>query len=249
MYRSRMNWTNDDFPYLINVQIHEYDIKSAGLSALIEKGVISPEKAEALKRMNKTKRNITIGHLMRRDKGMTRAINEALIEARAQFIESNELTSEDILSVKRDAVFVIGKTVEHRVFGQYEFILKNTYSSYVKLNKKEFYYSSRGSYLDVKGISDKVRENQKDYFLNDIRIIMRSAERLNPQQMFRHLKKYRSEYLGRKLPIETYRSIDSGTFRVGKFEFDIPPSKDLYDQLDYMENYRKYIIPLIQALI
>ena len=103
-------------------------------------------------------------------------------------------------------------------------------------------------YVDVKGISDDSKRLQKEYFLKDIANILRSAERVNPPDLLMMLRSYRSKYLNRQLPIETYRNLLTGRFKCGKYDLDVVDDTMIND-IDISQNYINFILPLIRILL
>ena len=73
------------------------------------------------------------------------------------------------------------------------------------------------------------------------------------EDFFKVIQKYRSDYLNRKLPIESYRSLATGLFKTNgrrEFEFDQLDDNDENKKiLNITDNYIGYILPLIQQIL
>lgn len=244
----KSNYLNKDILYLKNTTISEYDIKSAGFTVIKFKKLLPPEEIEQLEKADKQTRNILIGKRILKYPKISEEIINTLADIRKDFVVLNQIHDEDILSIKKDAIFLIKKLPTNLKLDIFEFRPKGKYTSYCYVNKKEFYYSSVTNTLDVKGISDESRVSQEKYLLNDIKRIMAMAEKITPDQLFLILKQYRSKYLNRQLNKETYRNMDNGKFEVNGYFLDTISDDSLAD-VDISQNYISYLVPLFKALI
>lgn len=247
--QERSNWTNKQIDYLKNVNITEYDLASGGLSVIKENKLLSQKYITELDGMEKEKKNIIIGKLQAKIPDLAKNMVIGFGKARQAFVDLNNIPEENILSIKKDAIFLINcYNVDGKVSENLLFRAKNTYSSYIRLNNKEMYFSTITKELDVKGLSDEAFSLQEKYLLKDISRFLSMSEKISEEQLYLNLKKYRSDYLNRQLPIETYRQLDSGIFLVGNFEMNTVDDSYL-DQVDISFNYQNYILPLIKILL
>src|SRR5699024_4216450 len=114
----------------------------AGFSILKDSDCLSKKMLNKFSNMDKHKRHIEIGKMTIRHKEMNKIINKGLIKFRKSFMEENNIDDDSILSIKRDAIFVIGKIADKLRFSDnVEFVLKNKFTSYFRINKIEFYYN------------------------------------------------------------------------------------------------------------
>lgn len=238
---------------LLKSIIREYDMKEAGFNLIKEYGLLKQSKIKYLEEnFTKQERTIEIGKLQCDNGIFTRNLMDAFKKARLIFCEQNELENEDILSVKKDAIFVIKKPCRNLKVGKnIEFSMKNRYSSYCCLNKIEFYYSVWTDSFDIKGAADKEHPLLKHI----CSIIKLNEKASNKELIFRSLQKLRLEYLERKLPIEFYREINPNkAFRLKdsytKYLLYLDEIDDeLLDKIDISYNYMNFIVPLISTLI
>lgn len=244
----KTNYLNKEIKYLKNVKIQEFDIRSAALSAIKTGKLLSEDRIKKLESLPKLKRNIQIGLEIKRNPELGEKISKLLETARKCFIEANKIPEASILSIKKDAIFIINCKIEKTKFMSFEFVLKNQYTSYAYINKKEFYFNSEKMQLDVKGISEVSKEQGKDFILKDIGKILKCGEKLTQVQLFNYLKRYRSEYLNRKVNKETYREIDSEYFRYKENLLD-DISDEMVKEIDISQNYINYVIPLISLML
>jgi len=245
---SKTNYLNKDVLYLKNTSISEYDIASAGFTVIKFKKLLSDEEIQELEKLEKYERNVKIGKRILKIPVISEEIFNTLAKVREAFIVVNEIYPEDILTIKKDAIFLIKKIPQKLIIKDFEFRAKETYTSYCYLNRKEFYYSSILKRLDVKGISDNVRNLQGDFLLKDIQRFLELAEKFPPDQMFTLLKNYRAKYLERKLDKEVYRDLDTGMFKIGEYNLETISDESL-QHIDISQNYLNYLIPLFNILI
>jgi hypothetical protein len=243
----KTNYLDKDIVYLKNTRIREYDIKSAGLSTIKYKKLLPEEEILQIKKMDKKAENIYIGKRIRKYPKLGEELINTLIEVRQEFALKNEIYEEEILSIKKDAIFLIKKVPYILDIMGHEFREKDSFTSYCYLNQKEFFYSSETGKITIKGLADELI-NKGKFFLNDVKKIFEMGEKLTPEQMFTFLKNYRTKYLGRKLDVEHYRDLDTGYFLFRGYQLE-NISEDMIDKVDITQNYIKYIIPLFGALI
>lgn len=245
----KTSYTNKEIKYLRNVEISEWDIKSAGLSVLKYRKLVPDEMIKEFEAMDKKTRTIKEGLLQKKNPEIAREILETLAKARQAFIAANGIPEKAILSIKKDALFLIDQHPTVSKIKEFEFRQKNIYTSYLNIGGKEFYYSSKTDGLDVKGLSEETRIAQKDYLLNDIRNFMKMGEKLDGTQMFNALKSYRAKYLNRKLPLETYGNMnDDGLFRIGDYSLKVCGPNEL-EHIDITQNYINYLLPIFDAML
>jgi len=244
----KTNYLDKDILYLRNILITEYDIKSAGFTTIKVKKLLPEDVISDLEKLSKDQRSIYIGKQILKHPKIGEELINTLIDVRKDFVVLNDINEEDVLSIKRDALFIIKKVPNHFKVGEFEFRPKGSYSSYCYLNGKEFYYSSKLDLLDIKGLSEDVREKQKDYLLKDIRKIIGMGEKLSSDQMFLFLKQYRSKYLNGKLDKETYRDLETGMYSVNGYQM-IDISEDMIKDVDISQNYINYLVPLFKLLV
>jgi len=244
-------YTNENIGLLKSI-IREYDMREAGFSLIKEYGLLKPSKIKYLEEnFTKQERTIEIGKLQSNSKTLANDMMKAFREARVKFCNLNGIENEDILSIKKDAIFIIKKQCrELKLSKNIEFSMKNRYSSYCCLNKMEFYYSVWNNNFDIKGAT-----NKEHPLLEHICTIIKYNEKSNKDIIFKQLQKLRIEYLERSLPVEYYRELNpNNKFRLlehytryALYLDDV--SKDFLDQIDISYNYINFIIPLISILI
>lgn len=242
------NFINENNPYMFNTEIIEYDMKEAGYSLTREFQLLDKNRLKSLERLDKNRRHVTIGMIQRDNPEYKKALGEMFKEARRMFFEFNEIEKNDIVSIKKDAIFV-KKRCDVQKFGEYiNFRPKNFYSSYINLGKRlEFYYGM--DTLDIKGISDDKLEYHQDYMIAFIKRFIRKMETSTPNETIGFTKRFLDKYKRRELEVGYYRTFDSRS----KFEL-LDETEGLYDNyfeedkfdLDITYNYFNILLKLIQ---
>jgi hypothetical protein len=243
------NYLNKEVQYLINTVIKEYDMRSGGYTILKKYGAFSKDEINLLDSLPKFERNVWIGNRVREKKELSNVLMDGFKEARSLFFEANDIPDEKVLSIKKDAIFVINYPCLNNNVDGFEFQLKNNYSSYYLLNGKEFYFKGKSQHIDIKGIGDEVIKDHDEYFIKDLKSIFTLAEKGNTNYLIKFIKRYRDNYLKMKLPLNTYRELNmENAFRtshessLGSIYLE---SINQGGTINIGYNYTKYVIPLI----
>ena len=213
-------------------------------------GLLDKQKINYLETLGKKQRQIQIGLYIRANKELGEKLNEKFEEVRRWFFESNNLSEEHILSIKKDAIITTKRCLVTQ-FDNIEFVEKNFYTSYYNLNNYEFYYNKNG--VDVKGISDELLELHRDYMLDFLYNFFKMNEISSRKRVIELLKQFAYYYKARKLDIGYYRELNiQSLFRIREKLFGQQIGvKDIGDvnQIDIGYNYMNYIVPLISILV
>lgn len=244
---NKHNFTNKNIDSVV-LPIREYDMSEAGYSLLREFNYLSEEQSNILNSLpTKMDRTIMIGKFLKNNKVLSENLMNAFTIARKSFIENNNLDDNDILEIKKDALFVINKICKELEFGKYiNFKMKNKYTSYYNLGKIKIYYNSSNNKIDIKGY------NQYNPLFNYLIPIFKAYE-FNRNILFKLLKNLRTDYINRKLPIECYREINSlslynTSYKICKNTIYSDNPLDI-NILDISYNYMNIIYPIIKILI
>ena len=167
---------------VINHYIREYDISKANINILLYLGVIDKALYDELYYAPKQIRQIRIGYLQK-DKKIAKALSDGFKYMRSQFFSMNNLSDKDILSIKKDAIYVIDKIPNNTKISNdkntVQFVCKNTYTSWYRINNIEFYYlldkANNIENLDIKGISDNMIALHQNYMLRLLRYLFNLA--------------------------------------------------------------------------
>ena len=179
--------TNKDYPCRHDAEIVEWDIKSANTSIMEYYHLVEQPLIDKFKELPKQKREEAVGKLHLKRKGFGKELEAAFNKIIEEFKEANELTEDDIISVKRDAVFVKNHRVKKSKFGDsVVFLPKNAYEHALILPMYEFYIAK--DHIDVKGIADEKVSLHENGILLFVRNVMESA--YNFRSMNQYLKDY-----------------------------------------------------------
>lgn len=228
---SKSTWLNPNIEYLFDNEIIEYDIRDAGFTIIKYYRLLSPSKIKELELLEKMERHRTVGKLQGADKGFSKALMNKFAEVRSVFISANNLSDDNIISVKKDAIFTIGKCNRIK-FGKIEFVPKNEYTSYIRFVNNmniEIYYNS--GIMDVKGIGNSVLNRHRFYILEFIKHVIHHLE-TKDVSIKRYMKKFIDDYKNMKLDEEYY------------LEFN-----NLSRDLNPLYNFQKLIIPFIHIIM
>ena len=174
-----IQWTNPNISFCHNESIIEWDIKAANLS-LIKFYNLAPQKTiDKIEGLDKQAREIYVGKISQKNKDFALALEKAFTDIIEKFISENNLDrDEDIISIKKDAVFVRNHEIYNFEFGPILFRPKGTYSGFTKLPKYEFYLG-KDEKLSVKGISDNLLHLHQAGVLQFIKDVFKESKNWN----------------------------------------------------------------------
>ena len=202
----RDNWLDKTINFMIS-DIVEYDMRRAGLSIIKEEKLLEESVIKKLESMEKKTADKRIGVLQKTDSRLKEGLKNGFRKYRLMFGEANGLKDEDILSVKKDAIFVKRYCQCTHFCEHIEFVEKHTYEAYLYLNNMEFYWKSDKT-LDVKGISDNRIELHRDYMLDFIWNFMKYLVTYDADGAKKYLIRFIDKYKRNELPIEYYRELN-----------------------------------------
>lgn len=243
-----------------NASIIEWDMKRAGLNLIKEFELLSPEVIKDLERLPKKDCDIKIGKMQIKDKEFSKKLETAFTDVMNWFLEVNEIDREfDVLSIKKDACFVINKKVSHTKYGSnVTFVAKNNYHAYIYLKPFEIYFGK--DELEIKGLvgDSKLRrniiqlhENGMIYFLKYV-IYLLETSNYDKGKINEFLHEFVEMYKKKELDFDYYREFTVES----RFRYQFLGSEIMADNIDLSMlekvnieyNYKKIILPLINIL-
>lgn len=203
--------------YLANTYIREYDLSKANINALLYMGRITQEEHAQYLAMDKREREKNIGLWIKRDKTVYKDIQSGIIEAKRRLVRANGIEDFDVVSVKNDAMFIVGKDLQYTEFPPFHFAMKNIYTMYIQLVDLEIYYGDTvdpisnmvNTNIDVKGISDECLLLHQGGMLDLICDACYRLQREDIRDTMKWISEIYQAYTERRLPKEYYRSFDS----------------------------------------
>lgn len=227
------------YPCITNTYITEYDISKANINILLYYGVIDQDKYNMLYNMDKKDREVYVGKMEKYNPKITEIKANGIKHFRQQFFESNELENKDILAIKNDAIYVIGKDCKYTQFSNIVFRRANVYTGYMKLGGLEVYYSydpiSGNELLDIKGIKDEKLELHREYMVSHLCDVFYRLQTSSVDESIKSNSDLLERLLSRSLPKGFYREFNADS----KYRFNSSFSTFVVDDID--DNY----IPLL----
>lgn len=206
-------WKKDLFTikleYIINSNIYEYDIGFAGYNLAKYYGLLDKKTLEYLASINKSDAHIQIGRIQRDNESFAKDLSNAFRDMRRIFFIENNIDENSVVSIRKDAIFLINKQCTETTFKNIEFVLKNRFTSFHTFGKYEFYYRNRGNILAVKGISDDKLIDHNRYMLSFLKDIFNLLETSDNQRIVDKIKRFASLYKQGELDYRYYRKLSS----------------------------------------
>lgn len=248
-----MFWKNPDILFICNSRITEYDIKSGNTSIMKAFHLATPERIAEIESMKKEDRVVAVGN-MSKNSNFAKALEDGFNQIVREFCETNGLrTSDDVIDIYRDAVFVIAKQPQNTVIRDVcHFIPKNEYVGYLRCKNFEFFIGE--DKIDVKGLNDYLIPLHEDGILALIRKIYDVCVEvhMDPVQINLFMKDVIKQYTDLDFVNEVYREFNtSSKYKVSygenDFLMDHITDADL-DHLDISYNYLHILIPIIKVI-
>lgn len=248
-------YLNKTRPLLINSEIIEWDIKSANISIIKAYKLLPEDMIEKIENMPKKARNVTVGKIGMKDKTFMSTLEDKFTEVVERFINENNLDMNyDVLSVKRDAVFVINRNItSNSQMGAINFIPKNIYTGFIYIKPYEFYWT--GKDVEMKNLSIDYQKLHTDGILSFIKDIFILASRNDFKRLKLYLVEFVNAYKKKELPFDFYRTFDSMSKFTIYFDYgDRVIMSDNVDEsllknLDISYNYINIVLPICRLFI
>lgn len=202
-------------PYLINTFIREYDMSKANISVLRSANMINDATYQYLYYSDRMVRQTAVGNMIRDNKEVAKVLKRGILDAKRHLFEANQIEDWEVLSIKNDAVFVVGKQLLHTQFGDYyKFAEKNVYTIFLKLEELEVYYYDQFingelfTSIDVKGINDEMLPLHQNGMIDLICEICYKLQREKIEDTLSYISKIYDDYINLRLPVDYYRNFD-----------------------------------------
>jgi len=244
--------TNKNNPLITHTSIIEWDMKSANTSIMREFGLAPDKVIDKLETLDKDTRERRVGNMQRKQKDLAKQMEDSFNLIIERFISENGLEEDDVISIKRDAVFVRAKNPKVTTIGHYcVFRPKSAYVAFLLLNGMEFYLKEDGTF-DVKGIDNSLLPLHQNGILGFIKDFLEEFD-YDMEGLHRYCKDYVSAYKNRELNLESYREFNgSSAYPVIMSDGSVMSLNHIDDEtlknVNIKYNYENIIIPLIQYL-
>ena len=247
-----MMYLNHNIVFEINSEIIEYDIKSANVSLCREFNLLPTQLIDEIANLPKENRVIRIGKIMRKNPEFSKALERSFNDVVKRFIQDNALKESDVISIKKDAVFVINKEIKNPKVGTFvNFEKKNIYHAYLYLKPYEFYFKKDGT-VDVKGKATESLPYHYNGILAILKELVYVCERHGASKsvLNNFMWKIVSDYKLGFLPSDCFRNFSNDSFETpyGVEFSDVDESHLLDLEVDKSYNYMHIILPLYRQL-
>lgn len=247
----RTLYLNKDIDYLIGEEIIEYDLQEGGFNLCKYFKLLSDEQMRELLPLDKEHRHIKLGLYQRDNKEFASKLNECFMMARKMFFEANEIEDNSVLAIKKDAMFIRNKRCKFTQFDNLNFRAKNCYSSYLYINKIEFYFND--DKVDIKQLGDKAIELHKDYMIDFLSTFIKICEKGSRINSIKYLTDFIKYYRHRDLDIGYYRELNKSS-KYAIMDIDgkgigysnIVGNENL---LNIVYNYKMILVPLVSMIL
>lgn len=257
-----INLLNEARPFEVNSVIIEWDIQRAGLNLIKEYHLLPEDEIRKYESLSKKESDIAIGKRQIGDKEFSKAFDQSFTDIMKLFLEENSIDSTfDVISIKKDACFVINKYIKKTEFGKYiRFIEKNKYHAFLYIKPFEFYFKRNGD-IEVKNfIGDKdarkrILSLHENGILNFLECVVDTAEIYGrkSKEMNQFLHSFVEMYKKRELNFDYYREFSTASgyryqFAGGEIMAD-NIDESMFQKVNIEANYKNIILPLINIII
>lgn len=231
---------------IINTDLKCYDIKQANINILYDHHIIDDNLYNYLKSIRKIEREVFVGK-MAKNKEISAILENGFVEARKLLFEANNIEDYSVLSIKKDAVYLIEKPLTITKFNSIDFRLSDEYTSFYRLKNLELYYNGKTDVLDVKGIGDETIETyHKNYFIMLLKAIFKLAENQSLETVLITVKKFITMYLNFELDLECYREFNRTSAYRLNYSTAILFNQDynigtMFIDKGFMDKYKDYL--------
>lgn len=227
------NLLNPLYKYIVSGNIREYDISKANINILLSIGIITEDQYRYYYDLPKQRRAIEVGWLQK-DKTIAKALSNGFTTYRQKFFEANDIEDHEVLTIKKDAVYLINKIPQVCKFDNVEFIMKNHYTSFYSYNHFEFYYyyekANNIELLDIKGIADEQLILHNAYLLDFLKFIFNEAQTQSIDTVIKEFSEFLNMYVSKELELGYYRELNPMS------QFRLLGTKITSFMADYLQN-------------
>ena len=218
-----MIWDQDSYrapiTFLVGRNIREYDISKANINILLYFGIIDQKTYDYLYNLPRMERQVKVG-IMQKNYEVSSALSNGFREMRTLFCTKNNIEENEILAIKKDALYIIDKVPQYTKFRNVEFLCKNLYTSFYYIGGLELYYNSKYEILDVKGISDNILRYHEHYMKDFLMYMFSLIEKRDYESAISDLNNFRNDYLNLKLSPGYYREFDNRSLYCTKYKYN-----------------------------
>lgn len=187
---------NTLFDTIIGSTIVEYDMKSAGSTAI--RSIKGESIYNELMSMDKKTRNIKIGLMMKNTKGLSKKVNEFMLKYLNLFIKENKIKKTNFIYSTRDSIVIYNKIPMKTKFDNVEFVNKDgIFSSMFRIKQLTLFFDSMSGRIIAKGINDEVVKKSTflQRYLVKFLYTIESCQKSGDAKVFNTLRHMRDYYI------------------------------------------------------
>lgn len=203
MYESTLYFNPNKF-YVINKPIVEWDMEAASVAICDRYKLLPKDKINALRLSKKEDRTRQMG-LLQRDKEFSDKLIRGIIEMRQLFIDMNNISDDEILSLHSDALILnTNRSLIEDIQGV-TIRPKNRYTSYLRYDGIEMFYVSNNieNYIEYKGASKYMLDCHTLGLTKVLTKFFKMLEDYDPD-ILRYLRNFETEYRNDQAPPACY---------------------------------------------
>lgn len=256
VHRLEKNITeNKNISFVLGSTIKEYDIKSAGATALLFL-LKDKELYEKLINMDDKKlRNVQIGNIQKKHPELTNQMNKLFLKWKNMFLEANRIRTSQFLYSNKDAITITNRVPSKRKFENdiVEFVNKEgEFSSMYKINGFRILFDSMKFRIKIIGINDEIVEESEfaNGYLKNVISSLEKVKSLGFQKTINLLIQQRESYID-SLDENLYRSLADNN----KFVYQMKNGKKkMFNEYMGRENlirevnYTGFVMPIINTI-
>lgn len=216
----KMLWNNENIQFIFHAHVQEYDMEAASVSVCEHDGLLPQEVINELKLMPKEKRTVKMGKLQREDKMFSENLLAGIRNMRKKFIERNNLTQDDILSLHSDACILnTNKKITSNIEGV-NFRKKNEWNSYIRYKGIEMFYKNdiKNNYIDYKNVPEELVQQHTLGFDVYLKRVFEYIENYD-ENVLKYISRFQKQYLQNKLPEYYYHPFGrNGVYKFSNLE-------------------------------
>lgn len=232
-------YMNPNYKFIINSMITEYDIKSANISILFSKNLITKDQYDYYSSLDKKERTVQVGWLLRDNKEINIGLEEGFRYYRELLFNTNNINQDMILNIRKDGVYLINKYLDHTRYDYVYWNLSNIFTSYYYINKSlQFFFKYNqidpsNTEIVIKGLKQDSLIPHKDFFLNLLIEIFTNAQTMYIVDLVTWFSNVYNRFLNNDYPYQYYREFNP----LSKFRY----IKGSYLSDECCEEYKPYI--------
>lgn len=227
-------------------------MKRGGLSIIKNDKLLSDSEINRLDLLEKEKCNKEIGLLMRKNKKFKKELTNSFPKYMNKLIVENDVTNDEIVTIKKDALFTINKRCIKNEFGYVQYRIKNKFDVYIKFHKNfEIFYNQENDEIVIKGISKNTQYIHRKGFIRFFKQVAFLCTYEEVANIREFIYEFAYKYVNKQLDFVFYKEFNELSHYMlnmdgNTWEYKGDIKNICVDYLDIGYNYMNYVVPFIQ---